>query len=146
MLINATRRRALMAVIAAMPAGKVAAAKTVRQVASTGDRRVLIASFSRTGNTRVVAGLLQRAFEADSFEIQPVTPYPAEYLATVEQAKLERDAGITPPLAARVPDMARYDTIFLGFPIWGETAPPVIRSFLKAHDLKGKTLVPFVLM
>ncbi|ALN83713.1 flavodoxin family protein [Lysobacter capsici] len=37
-----------------------------------------------------------------------------------------------------------YDTVYLGFPIWGETTPPVIRSFLKAHDLSGKTLTPFV--
>jgi len=40
--------------------------------------------------------------------------------------------------------MADYDTVFLGFPIWGETTPAVIRSFLRAHDLSGKTLIPFV--
>ena len=40
--------------------------------------------------------------------------------------------------------MAGYDTIFLGFPIWGETAPPVIRSFLSEHDLSGKAVIPFV--
>lgn len=38
--------------------------------------------------------------------------------------------------------MARYATIFLGLPIWGETAPLLIRSFLSAHDLAGKTLIP----
>ena len=37
-----------------------------------------------------------------------------------------------------------YETIFLGFPIWGETAPPLIRSFLRAHNLSGKTLRPFI--
>ena len=40
--------------------------------------------------------------------------------------------------------MAGYSTVFLGFPIWGETAPPLIRSFLSSHDLSGKTLVPFI--
>ena len=40
--------------------------------------------------------------------------------------------------------MAAYKTVFLGFPIWGETAPPLIRSFLSGHDLSGRTLVPFV--
>ena len=49
-----------------------------------------------------------------------------------------------PHLAARVTDIRTYDTVFLGFPIWGETPPPVIRSFLKAHDLSAKTLRPFI--
>jgi flavodoxin len=110
----------------------------------TATSRILVAYFSRSGNTRVIAGLLQRAFATDLFEIQPATAYPEEYLATVEQAKQERDAGVEPAIAAKVPGMASYDTVFLGFPIWGETTPPIIRSFLKAHDLAGKTVVPFV--
>lgn len=48
------------------------------------------------------------------------------------------------PLKATVPNLGSYDLVFLGFPIWGMTAPPVIRSFLSRHDLSGKTLVPFV--
>ncbi len=40
--------------------------------------------------------------------------------------------------------MADISTLFLGFPIWGETAPPVIRSFLSMCDLSGKTVVPFI--
>jgi hypothetical protein len=43
-----------------------------------------------------------------------------------------------------VPNFNAYQTMFLGFPIWGETAPPIIRSFLKAHDLSGKTVRPFI--
>lgn len=40
--------------------------------------------------------------------------------------------------------MSSYRTVFLGFPIWGETAPPIIRSFLSQHNLAGKTLIPFI--
>jgi flavodoxin len=105
---------------------------------------VLVACFSRTGNTSVVAGLLQRATGADVFEIRPAVAYPEEYLATVEQARVERDRGVEPALEQLNAGIARYDTVFLGFPIWGETAPPVIRSFLSKHDLAGKTLVPFI--
>ena len=43
-----------------------------------------------------------------------------------------------------MPDLTLYEAVFLGFPIWGMTAPPVIRSFLSAYDLSGKTLVPFI--
>ncbi|RYF82749.1 MAG: flavodoxin [Comamonadaceae bacterium] len=105
---------------------------------------ILVAYFSRTGNTRVVAGLLQRSLGAELFEIVPAVPYPLDYLQTVEQARQERDRGAEPALAATVSDITRYATVFLGLPIWGETAPPVIRSFLKAHDLAGKTVIPFI--
>jgi flavodoxin len=103
-----------------------------------------VSYFSRSGNTRVIAGLFQRAFGADLVEIRPAAPYPVEYLPTVEQARQERDSGYEPALESRVPNMAAYETIYLGFPIWGETAPPIIRAFLSAHDVADKTLVPFI--
>lgn len=60
------------------------------------------------------------------------------------QARKESDSGYEPSLEAGLTAMADYDTVFLGFPIWGGTTPPVIRSFLSGHDLYGKTLIPFV--
>ncbi|GLK59478.1 flavodoxin [Azotobacter vinelandii] len=92
----------------------------------------------------MVAGLIHRSLRTDLFEIRPATPYPEDYLETVELARQERDSGRERALEAKVSNMADYDTVFLGFPIWGETAPPVIRAFLSAHDLSGKTLIPFV--
>jgi flavodoxin len=92
----------------------------------------------------VVAGLIHRALHTDLFEIRPATPYPEDYLETVEEARQERDSGRERALEAKVSDIAAYDTMFLGFPIWGETPPPIIRAFLSGHDLSGKTLVPFV--
>jgi flavodoxin len=106
--------------------------------------RILVAYFSRTGNTRVIAGQIRRARGSDVFEIEPADPYPEDYEATVRQATRERDTGYEPPLKATVPNLGSYDLVFLGFPIWRMTAPPVIRSFLSRHDLSGKTLVPFV--
>ena len=110
----------------------------------SGDSKVLVAYFTRTGNTSVIAGLLERAQQADVFQIQPATAYPQDYLETVEQARQERDSNFEPALAAHVTNMAGYHVVFLGFPIWGETAPPVIKSFLSAHDLAGKIVVPFI--
>lgn len=104
----------------------------------------LITYFSRSGNTRVVAEQLARTLDADLFVIAPATPYPADYEANVEQARRERDAGYQPPLEQRVPGFSGYERVFIGFPIWGMTAPPAIRSFLTQHDLTDKTLVPFI--
>jgi flavodoxin len=108
------------------------------------DARILVAYFSRTGNTRVIAGQIRRALGADLFEIQPAEAYPEDYEATVSQAQRERDTGYEPPLNQRVWNIGSYQVVFLGFPIWGMTAPPVIRSFLSGHDLSGTTLVPFI--
>ena len=60
------------------------------------------------------------------------------------RAAVERDAQFEPPLKAKVTNIAAYDSIYLGFPIWGETAPPIVRSFLRGHEFSGKTLRPFI--
>ena len=120
------------------------AADRAKAQATSGRGAVLVAYFTRTGNTRVIAHQIKRALDADLFEVQPAQPYPEDYEETVAQATREREAGFKPPLAADVPNIQLYDTVFLGFPIWGMSVPPVIRSFLSNHDLSGKTLVPFI--
>jgi flavodoxin len=137
------RRELLGMACAAVAAGTSAAAGPSRAAPSAG-ARVLVAYFTRTGNTRVIAGQIRRALRADLFEIESGDPYPEDYQETVAQAVRERDSGYRPRLKAGVPDIGSYQVVFLGFPVWGETAPPVIRSFLSQHDLSGKTLVPFI--
>ena len=146
--MNRTRsisRRQFIALCALLPLATVAApvgaaAATKRPTAG----RVLVAYFSRSGNTRVIAGCIGRSLGAEVFEIQPARPYPEDYFQTVEQARNERDSRFRPPLKSRVANLDAYDTVYLGFPIWGETAPPVIRAFLAEHDLAGKALIPFI--
>jgi flavodoxin len=108
-----------------------------------GPRR-LVAYVTRSGNTRVIAGTLHRALQADLVEIRPAQPYPEDYETHVAQAARESASGYEPPLAPMAARVENYDEIFLGFPIWGETAPPPIRSFLRAHDLCGKVVRPFI--
>ncbi len=135
-------RRTVIAALASAPLLSLADTQTTSQTPRSGSR-ILVAYFSRSGNTRVVAGLIQRALSADLFEVRPAQAYPEDYLQTVEQARRERDSDFEPELESKVHALSDYDTIYLGFPIWGETAPPIIRAFLSAHDLTGKTLIPF---
>ena len=100
--------------------------------------RTLVAYLTRSGNTRVIAGTLQRALGADLLEIGPARPYPEDYEQPVAQATRERDSGVEPPLAENVADVASYTEIYLGFPVWGATVPAPIRSFLKIAQLTGK--------
>jgi len=141
---HASARRRVMAALAALPVGGTSTAAAQGAEMKRVSARPLVAYFSRSGNTRVVAGLIHRSRGTDLFEIRPASPYPEDYLETVAQARKESDSGLEPALEAKVDRIADYDTVFLGFPIWGGTAPPVIRSFLSGHDLAGKTLVPFI--
>ena len=139
-----SRRAALAAPSAMLLASGAAACAAEEQTPTRSASRALVAVFTRTGNTRVIAGQLQRALGAELFEIQPALPYPEDYEQTVEQARRERDAGFEPALKTTIPTIAAYDTLFLGFPVWGETSPPIIRAFLSAHDLAGKVIRPFI--
>jgi flavodoxin len=141
---NPTRRVVLMASILSSVAADAAASPAAGTSSPPDGGKVLVAYFSRSGTTRVIAGVINRSLGADLFEIEPARPYPADYFATVEQARRERDSDYEPALNARVPGIAAYRTIYLCFPVWGETAPPVVRSFLTAHDLSSKTLVPVI--
>ncbi len=122
---------------------RLASTSGVASAAPT-EGRALVAWFSRSGNTRVIAGQIARSLEADRFEIVPANPYPDDYFETVDQARQERDRGFEPPLATTADGVAAYEVLYLGFPIWGGTAPPIVRSFLAGHDLAGKTIVPFI--
>lgn len=139
-----SRRGALMAALA-LPLGaglsQPASASNARQA---GGSKMLVVYYTRTGHTGLIARQISRALGADLFEIRTADPCPEDYEEQVAVAQKQKEAGFESPLAAAVPDIGSYDTVFLGFPIWGMTAPAVIRSFLSKHDLSGKTLVPFI--
>ncbi|MCW1877232.1 flavodoxin [Erwinia sp. INIA-01] len=139
-----TRRMLLYAMagltLASVPLAAAARAKAVVR----NNSRTLVAYFSRSGNTRVIAGVIHRQLTTDLFEIEPAAPYPADYFQTVEQAKTERERGIRPALKNSVADIDRYQTVYLGFPIWGTSIPPVVQTFLASHHFTDKLLIPFI--
>lgn len=137
-------RRMMLAAPAMLAFASTAACAQDGGSARIDGSKTLIAYLTRSGNTRVIAETLQRALSADLFEIRPAHPYPADYEEHVAQAAREHANAYEPPLAALVADIGSYDEIFLGFPIWGQAAPPPVISFLKRHDLRGKILRPFI--
>ena len=105
--------------------------------------RVLIAYYSRTGNTRAVAEGIRTVVPGDLFELKTSHTYPAAYRPTTDQAKREQEQNFRPKLVADVADIDGYDTVFLGFPNWWSTMPMAFFTFLETHRLAGKTVVPF---
>jgi flavodoxin len=107
------------------------------------ENRILIVYLSRTNNTRAIAEFIQQKVGGTMVALELETPYPADYNATVQQVARENETGYLPPLKTKVERIEQYDFVFLGFPTWGMQLPPPIRSFLRQHSLKGKTIIPF---
>ena len=106
-------------------------------------QKVLVLYYSQTSNTKAVAECIAQKLNADIEEIALVTPYDGDYKATIERSKKEREQGITPEIKPLKVDVAKYDVIFLGYPIWYGTYAPPIATLLNKVDLSGKTIVPF---
>ncbi len=106
-------------------------------------QNTLIAYLTRTNNTKVVAEIIHQEVGGTMVEVEPATPYPEDYDAIVAQVDKENEAGYTPPLKSKIENIQNYDTVFFGFPTWDMQLPPPMRSFLKEHDLSGKTVIPF---
>ena len=105
--------------------------------------KVLVLYYSQTSNTKSVAQEIATRLDADMEEIIPVEPYEGDFQATIERSAKEREQGITPEIQSLKADVANYDIIFLGYPIWFGTYAPPVATFLNQVDLSGKTLVPF---
>lgn len=103
----------------------------------------LVVYYSQTGATKKLAEIFQKAKSADVFEIATATPYPSTYDSTIAAVGAQRESKQWPALVNAKADLAKYDTVYLGYPImFGSFAPPVY-TFLDSNDLSGKVVVPF---
>ena len=109
--------------------------------------RKLVAYFSASGVTAKVAETLAEAIGADIFEIEPKVPYTKadlDWTNRQSRSSIEMNDPASRPAIAGVRDnMADYDTLFVGFPIWWYVAPTIINTFLESYDFTGKTIVLF---
>ncbi len=107
----------------------------------------IVTYFSASGITAKLAQALAAAVSADIHEITPAVPYTAADLNWMDKASRSSvemaDHTSRPAIADTTLDLSDYDTIFVGFPIWWYIAPTIVNTFLEAHDLSGKTVVPF---
>lgn len=106
----------------------------------------LVAYFSCTGNTQVLAEAAAEYLHADLYRIEAKIPYTAEDIAYYTGCRADEeqdDPSARPEIAGQVENMAQYDTIVLGYPIWHGQAPRIISTFLESYDLAGKTVIPF---
>ena len=114
-----------------------------------GQGKALVAYFSASGVTEGVAKELAAVTGGTLYKIDPEQPYTDADLdwrdrtsrSTVEMKDLSSRPAIKG--GGKVDNVAQYDTVFVGFPVWWYTAPTIINTFIEANDFKGKVMIPF---
>ncbi len=109
--------------------------------------KILVAVFSASGVTKKVGQEIARISGGDFFEIEPKEKYTKadlNWLSRKSRSSVEmNDPSARPEIAGKVADMASYDTVIVGFPIWWGIAPRIIETFLESYDFGGKKILPF---
>lgn len=144
--------RTLSFMIAAMVTMTLVAAcgqtgKKSKENTETIESKTLVAYFSATGTTEAVAKDVAQATGGTLYEIKPEVKYTAEDLDwTVKTSRSSvemQDKSSRPAIVKDLEDVSKYETIYVGFPVWWYTAPTIINTFLEAYDFSGKTVIFF---
>ena len=129
--------------------------ETQTTASARSDQRVLVVCFSRAdentggvgyiekGNTKILAEMIAERTHGDLFEIKTVKPYPKEYRPATEAAKQEKEENARPEIVGELPDLSKYDVVFLGYPIWWSDMPMPVYTFLDRENFAGKIILPF---
>ena len=105
----------------------------------------LVLYFSVYGTAKNIAEEIGRQTNADVVEIEPVVPYDSNrdhYNALARLAKKEHDENMRPAIKSVI-NIANYDNIFIGYPMWWYTFPMIIYTLFDEYDFSGKTIIPF---
>ncbi len=119
---------------------------------NTGESRIAIVYFSEPetetpasvqGATQYIAQTIQERTGGDLFRITPQEAYPVQHAALVAKAKVELTTGARPAVQPVNADWSKYDTIFIGYPIWWGDLPMPVYTFLEGQNFSGKHIVLF---
>lgn len=109
--------------------------------------RALVVYFSCTNTTKGIADRIVEVTDAATWRINPEVTYTSEdlnYNNSSSRANREQnDPSARPAIKGKCENLADYNVVFLGYPIWWGKAPKVIFTFLESHNLAGKTIIPF---
>ena len=129
------------------PSAEAAAAEVNASAgdAETTGNKILVVYFSWSGNLDKMAHWVADETGGDLYRVTAKDPYPENYNATADRAKSEQDNGIRPEINfdLTAEQMADYETVFFGFPVWWYDLPMSMWTFLESFDFSGKTIIPF---
>lgn len=116
------------------------------EIVITGDSNTLVAYFSVTNHTEVLAEYASEHLKCDLFEIVPTQEYTSadiDYNSDCRANREQNDNSARPQIKNKIKDMSKYDTIVLGYPIWWAQAPKIMYTFIESYDFTNKTILPF---
>lgn len=111
---------------------------------TTENAKSLVLYFSISGNTQIVANIIQEEVEGDIIRLETEQTYPNDYNELLDIAQEEQRQNARPKLSTTIDNIDQYDTIYLGYPNWWGDMPMAIYTFLDTYDLSGKTIAPFM--
>lgn len=111
----------------------------------TADNKILVVYFSWSGHLDSMAHWVADETGGDLYRVTAKDPYPDDYNQTADRAKQEQDNDERPEIMIDLTEeqMAQYDTVFFGFPVWWYDLPMPMWTFLESYDFSGKTIIPF---
>lgn len=111
------------------------------------ETNVLVAYFSRTGNTEKIANHIINITNSDSYVIEAAIPYTDDDInysdSSCRANQEQNDSSVRPEIAEPLENIESYDVIFIGYPIWWSQEPRIIDTFLESYDFSDKTIIPF---
>ena len=109
------------------------------------DTKVLVVYFSWSGHLDSMAHWLSDETGGDIVRVLATEEYPESYSETADRAKKEKDSGVRPAITLSLSEkeLAKYDTVFFGYPVWWYDLPMPMWTFLEGADLSSKTVIPF---
>ena len=112
----------------------------------TEDNKSIVIYFSRTNNTKKIADYIVELTNSESYEILAKIPYTDDdikYYTDCRADREQKDPNARVEIGSETIDISKYDTIYLGYPIWHGQAPKIMYTFVETYDLKNKTIIPF---
>ena len=109
------------------------------------NNKSVVIYFSATGSTEKIAKRISQESDSDIIEIIPMEEYKKEdldYNSDCRANREQNDSKARPEIKNKI-DISKYDTIYLGYPIWWGTNPKIILTLLDTYDFTNKTIIPF---
>lgn len=121
----------------------IAANEQEKEETTMATQKTLIVYYSRTGNNRAVAELIQAKIGGELVQLKTKTARPKNYRAEVDLNQAEQENNVLPELETKISNFATHNRIFIGTPTWNMALPQAVVSFLKEHNFSNKTVIPF---
>lgn len=120
-----------------------ASTETTTVEKSESDNKSLVVYFSKTGTTERIANEIKEITGSNILKIETVNSYPDDYNELVDIAQKEKNEKARPEIKTTADNLDKYDTIYIGYPIWWSTMPMPVFTFIENNNLDGKTIIPF---